>query len=129
MKNGSLILVSVLALCGLFGFGVSQASKPLVQSIDSSVQEMTSVESSPENYDLLENDLKAHYKDIVLTEENLQSLSCKESDATPFLFSKQNCYSGPTQDVTKYGTSQVVMGGENVTVQLVSMPAGAFLIK
>lgn len=120
MKSQSVILASVLVVCGAFGFGVSQAVTPVLKSID-----LAAEKSTPETHDVLKQDLKAHYSDLEITDEALESLACGEAG----LFGQKDCYEGPTKEIKKYGTAQVVLKGQTVTVQLTSMPAGAFLLK
>lgn len=120
MKNEGIILASVLVICGAVGVGVSQVATPALKSVN-----LTAEESTPETYDVLKKDLKAHYPDLEVTDEALESLACGEAG----LFGQKDCYEGPTKEIKKYGTAQVVLKGQTVTVQLNSMPAGAFLLK
>jgi hypothetical protein len=120
MKSEGFILVAVLGICSLVGVGASQAVAPVLESVNLSAEE-----STPETFDTLRQDLTAHYKDLDVTDEALLSLACGEEG----FLGQKDCYEGPTTDVTKYGTAEVVLGGKTVTVQLTSMPAGAFLLK
>lgn len=124
MKNEGFILVSVLGLCGLFGVGVSQVASPAIESINLGSDQSTTV--TAETYDKLQQDLKAHYPDVVIDEEDLASLACAEASGP---FGQKSCYDGPTTKAEKYGKATMTIKGETVTVQLASMPAGAFLIK
>lgn len=120
MKNEGIILASVLVICGAVGVGVSQVAAPLLKSID-----LAAEASTPETHDALKRDLVTHYKDLEVTDEALASLACGEAGP----FGQKDCYEGPTKEIKKYGTAQVVLKGQTVTVQLTSMPAGAFLLK
>lgn len=129
MKNEGLILASVLGFCALFGMGVSQVATPVVSGIAESVSVQVqngSEESSAETpQQALKDSLTAHYPNIVFTEDQLSSLACGEEN----WFGNKDCYEGPTKEVKKYGSANIVMDGKPTYVRLVSMPAGAFLNK
>lgn len=124
MKSEGIILVSVLGLCSLFGFGVSQVASPTIESLNLGSEQTTT--ATAETYDKLKQDLKANYPDIVIDDEDLASLACAEASGP---FGQKSCYEGSTPTAKKYGKATITIKGETVTVQLASMPPGAFLIK
>jgi hypothetical protein len=127
MKSEGLILAGVLGVCALFGVGVSQVATPAVKQTVESISHQSTEESAPvaANESLRES-LAAHYPKVELTDEILQSLTCGEEKDW---LGNKDCYEGPTKEVKRYGTASVIMDGKTVYVQLVSMPAGAFLVK
>jgi hypothetical protein len=129
MKTEGLILTGVIGFCALFGVGVSQASAPMVHSIEGTVSEIKDSNSdtgSEASIDSLRTALKAHYPNLEVSDEALNSLSCAEE--TGFVGQK-SCYKGATKEVKRYGKAAVVMDGTTVGVQLASMPGGAYLLK
>lgn len=129
MKTEGLILTGVISFCALFGVGVSQASAPMVNSIEGTVSEIKESNSdtgSEASIESLRNDLKAHYPNLEVSDEALNSLSCAEE--TGFMGQK-SCYKGATKEVKRYGKANIVMDGKASAVQLASMPGGAYLLK
>jgi hypothetical protein len=130
MKSESLILASVLGACALFGVGTSKLVAPVTHSVETMFEEgaaesKTVTENSAVS---LRESLAGHYPNAIITDEALDSLSCGEE--TSWLGHK-DCFEGPTKEAKRYGKANVVMeeGKPPVYVQLVTMPAGAFLIK
>lgn len=129
MKNSSgIILASVLGACALFGFGVSQITAPLTEGVSSSMKAEKEVKSSAVSN--LRADLEAGYDNIVIQDEDLEDLECA-SGFTSFkgIFDNSECYQGPTDTPVRYGMADVEIDGVTVTVQLASMPGGAYLLR
>lgn len=128
MKSEGIILVGVLGFCALFGAGVSQVLAPVAQSVESMINDSSTETVTAETDESLRDALAVRYPNAVISDEALDSLSCGEE--TSWLGNKE-CYDGPTDAAKRYGKAMIAMeqGKPPVYVQLVSMPAGAFLLK
>ena len=124
MKSEGLILASVIGICGLFGLGVSQATAPVVHSVESMVSD-SGAQQAGKIPASLKKDLEAHYPGIVLSDDALTSLACGPAN----FLGQKDCYNGPTTELKKYGKATVTVRNTPTYVQLTSMPSGAFLYK
>jgi hypothetical protein len=132
MKSEGLILASVLGACSLFGFGVSQAVELVVNSgsipaisIPSINFEQTPEKSAEQVRNELRSELSRKYKNLEISDSQLDDLSCGEEDQ----WGNKTCYKGPTDQTKRYGTANVILDGKISYARLISTPSGAFLSK
>lgn len=119
MKTNGIIVAGVLGVCALIGFGTSQLVSPVLESIN-----LSSAEPEQESYVELRSELAADYPNAVITDDDLESLAC-----SVHLVVIKDCYEGPTDTPTRYGSADIEIDGKTVTAQLAAMPGGAFLLQ
>lgn len=124
MKSDGIILASVLGVCALFGVGVSEATTPVVHSVEATVSEQVA-QPSADPVGALKKDLATHYPNVVISDDAANALLCGPAN----FIGQKDCYSGPVKELKKFGKSNVIIDGKPSYVQLASTPAGAVLIK